>query len=157
MSRRLVVGLGNPLAGDDRFGPAVLQRLQEEGLPRHVDAIPSCTDLLDHIDRFLGYDAVVLVDALAGASAPPGTVEPVDEPTLLAWRAPSTSAHRLSPVEALRVFRALVPKAATRITLVAVSRTMPTTQSLTFRAHMGWCCSQRSIARAIRLLPNSQT
>jgi len=120
MSRRLVVGLGNPLAGDDRFGPAVLQRLQEEGLPPHVDAIPSCTDLLDHIDRFLGYDAVVLVDALAGASAPPGTVEPVDEPTLLVWRAPSTSAHRLSPVEALRVFRALVPKAATRITLVAL-------------------------------------
>jgi len=120
MSRRLVIGLGNPLAGDDGFGPAVLRRLQEIGLPGDVDAVPSCTDLLDHIDCFLGYEAVVLVDALTGTSAPLGTVDRVDESTLLAWRAPSTSAHRLSPVEALRVFRALVPRAATRITLVAL-------------------------------------
>jgi len=120
MSRRLVIGLGNPLAGDDGFGPAVLAKLVEKGLPHDVDAVPACTDLLGQIERFTGYQAVVLVDAVLGGGAPPGTVATVDEPTLLGWKARSAGAHRLSPVEALRVFRALQPDARTDVGLVAL-------------------------------------
>ena len=120
MTRQLVIGLGNPLAGDDGFGPAVLRVLEDEGLPIGVDTVPSCTDLLGFIDTFAGYASVVLVDAVVGADRRPGTVEVLDEATLLGWHARSTSAHLLSPVEALRVFRALSPSAHTRIVLVAL-------------------------------------
>ena len=120
MSRRLVLGLGNPLAGDDGFGPAVVQALQKEGFPADVDVVPSCTDLLGRIDTFAGYATVVLVDAVLGADRRPGTVEVLSEETLLGWDARSTSAHLLSPVEALRVFRALEPAAVTRLVLIAL-------------------------------------
>jgi len=121
MRRRLLIGLGNPLAGDDGFGPAVVARLLEEGdLPDDVDVVPSCTDLLGHLDAFPRYATVVLVDAVLGTNRPPGTVESLDEATLLGWEARSTSAHLLSPVEALRVFRALAPAAATRLVLIAL-------------------------------------
>ncbi|HEX5042997.1 MAG TPA: hydrogenase maturation protease [Candidatus Polarisedimenticolaceae bacterium] len=120
MSRRLLIGLGNPLAGDDGFGPAVVARLQQQGLPGDVEVVASCTDLLGRIDAFADCEAVVLVDAVVEGKDPPGTVAAVEESTLLGWEARSTSAHRLSPVEALRVFRALAPEAATRISLVAL-------------------------------------
>ena len=120
MSRQLVVGLGNALAGDDGFGPAVVRLLQEGGVSEDVDLVPSCTDLLGQIDLFERYAAVVLVDAVLGGGRSPGEVAYVEEATLLDWDARSTSAHRLSPVEALRVFRALAPEARTQVTLVAL-------------------------------------
>lgn len=121
MSGRLVVGLGNPLAGDDGFGPAVLGQLGEEGgLGEGVELVPACTDLLGLIDGLARHDTVVLVDAVAGTQGAPGTVTVFEESTLLSRPARSTSAHRLSPVEALRVFRSLHPEAATRFVLVAL-------------------------------------
>jgi hydrogenase maturation protease len=120
MTRHLVIGLGNPLAGDDGFGPAVVAKLQEDGLPPGVDTVPACTDLLGFIGGFERYAGVVLVDALTGGTRPPGSVETIEEAALLAWQARSSSAHRLSPVEALRVFRALEPEATTRIHLIAL-------------------------------------
>jgi hydrogenase maturation protease len=120
MSRQLVVGLGNALAGDDGFGPAVVRLLQDGGVSEDVDLVPSCTDLLGQIDLFERYARVVLVDAVIGGGRSPGEVACMDEATLLDWDARSTSAHRLSPVEALRVFRALSPEAGTQVTLVAL-------------------------------------
>lgn len=120
MSRRLVIGLGNPLAGDDGFGPAVVRRLLEEGLPPDVTTIPVCSDLLTQIDCLEAHETIVLVDAVTGGTVYPGTVEALEEAGLLGWEARSTSAHRLSPVEALRVFRVLCPQATTRIVLVAL-------------------------------------
>ena len=121
MSRRLIVGLGNPLAGDDGFGPAVLRHLDREGsLPEDVALVPTCTDLLGLLDVLERYETVVLVDALVGGDRPAGQVAVLEESTLLTWRARSTSVHRLSPVEALRVFRTLHPEAKTTVTLVAL-------------------------------------
>ena len=120
MNRRLLIGLGNPLAGDDGFGPAVVSRLVQQGLGPDVEVVPQCIDLLGQIDTFAAYQAVVLVDAVLGGGAPPGTVATVQESTHLRWEARSTSAHRLAPGEALRVFRALAPEATTRISLVAL-------------------------------------
>jgi hydrogenase maturation protease len=120
MSRGLVVGLGNPLAGDDGFGPAVAGRLRDEGLGGEVTLVEACTDLLGLVDELERHETVVLVDAMTGGGAPAGTVALVDDAALLRGRARSTSAHRLSPVEAVRVFRALRPAAPTRIVLVAL-------------------------------------
>lgn len=121
MRGRLLIGLGNPLAGDDGFGPAVMARLLEEGdLPDDVDVVSSCTDLLGHLDAFPRYASVVLVDAVLGADRRAGEVEVLTEEALAGWEARSTSAHLLSPVEALRVFRALAPAAATRLVLIAL-------------------------------------
>jgi Ni,Fe-hydrogenase maturation factor len=85
-----------------------------------VALVESSTDLLGLIDVLDRYALVVLVDALLGEEGPPSAVALLEESMVSDWHARSTSAHRLSPVEALRVFRALKPDAATRIVLVVL-------------------------------------
>jgi hydrogenase maturation protease len=119
-SRRLVLGLGNPLAGDDGFGPAVIARLRAEPALAHgADLRDAGTDLLGHIDTLAGYDEVVLVDAVVGLE-PAGCVTVIGEHTFSAWPADATGCHQISPLVAIRLFRALHPDARTRVTLVAL-------------------------------------
>jgi len=116
--RRLVVGLGNPLAGSDGFGAAVVARLRETGvLPAGVLLLDAGTDLLGHIDAFLPCDAVVLVDAIVGEGRP-GDVIVVGERTFERWPESATSCHHVSPLIAVKLFRTLHPQAATKVTLV---------------------------------------
>lgn len=119
--KRLVVGLGNPLAGSDGFGVAVLARLRARGdLPVDVSLVDAGTDLLGHIDTFLAYDDVVLVDVIVGTSHR-GEVVVVDERTFTAWPESAASCHHVSPLAAVKLFRTLYPEAATRVTLVGYS------------------------------------
>lgn len=69
--RILVACMGNVLRGDDGFGVAVADALGERELPPDVDVtevgisgVSMAQDLLD------GYDALVLVDAMAGDEEP---------------------------------------------------------------------------------------
>ena len=70
--RVLVAGVGNLFLGDDGFGPEAVRRLaQRGGLPGHVRVVDYgirgmhlAYDLLD------GYDALILVDAVALAGEP---------------------------------------------------------------------------------------
>ncbi len=73
--RTLVVGLGNPILGDDGVGWRVVQELQT----RHAlndGAEMDCLSLggLRLMERMLGYERVILVDALVDESIPPGEV-----------------------------------------------------------------------------------
>jgi hydrogenase maturation protease len=112
------VGLGNPLAGSDGFGVAVIAQIgRQDSLPDGVAIVDAGTDLMDHIDAFLAYDDVVLVDVIVGTSRP-GDITVVDEATFGAWPASAASCHHLSPLVAVKLFRALHPQAATRVTLI---------------------------------------
>ena len=118
---RLVVGVGNPLAGDDGFGGAVIDRLRQRGdRPESVDLVNAHTDLLGQIDTFAAYDEIVLVDAVIGAGAS-GGVAVFDEWTFSNWPDTSPGSHQMSPLAAVKLFRVLHPHAATRIMLVALS------------------------------------
>jgi len=118
--RRLVLGLGNPLLGEDGFGSAVIEMLrQRPDLPAAVDLVDAHTDLLAQVETLASYDEVVLVDVVIGAGHP-GDVEVVDEETFMRWPETSPSCHQISPLLAVKLFRALQPQAATRITLVAL-------------------------------------
>ncbi len=67
-SKRLVMALGNPLAGSDGFGAAVLARLREGGaLPADVALVDADIDLVGRIDALHAYDEVILIDAVVGA------------------------------------------------------------------------------------------
>ena len=118
--RRLVLGLGNPLLGDDGFGSAVIELLRRRpDLPAAVDLVDAHTDLLAQVETLGSYDEVVLVDVVIGGGHP-GVVEVVDEETFMRWPETSPSCHQISPLLAVKLFRALQPQTATRITLVAL-------------------------------------
>ena len=117
--KRLVVGLGNPLAGDDGFGPAVVQRLRDGVARDAVDVVDAGTDLLAHIESFAAYDEVILVDAVLDR-ARAGEVAIVEQEALLEFPDVAAGCHDLSPLVAVKIFRALHPEAVTRFALVAL-------------------------------------
>ena len=114
----LVLGLGNPLAGADAFGPAVIARLGSAvRLPDGVELVDAHTDLLAYLHRFADHDGVVLVDAALSADGHGVTL--VDEETFVSWDDRSLGAHEWSPVAVVKLFRCLHPHARTCVFLVA--------------------------------------
>ena len=104
MTRTLVAGIGNIFFGDDGFGVAVAERLAREPMPAGarvedfgIRGVHLAYELLD------GYDALVLVDAIALDGDPPGTLALLEidgpdrsgAPTDLVT--PVVDAHTMSP------------------------------------------------------------
>jgi hydrogenase maturation protease len=69
--RRLILGIGNPIRGDDALGIVVAERLRP-----HVDADVSsgCVAGLGVLDEITGYDEVIVIDAIHTGRDAPGTV-----------------------------------------------------------------------------------
>lgn len=70
----LVIGLGNPLIADDSVGLRVVQSLQTDlaNYPR-VDVTEDYWGGLRLMERMIGYDAAIVVDAICTGAAP-GTI-----------------------------------------------------------------------------------
>jgi hydrogenase maturation protease len=59
----LVIGLGNPLRGDDGVGPRLVEELNHRGLPGEVTALDGGAGGLDLLQVLEGWQRVVVVDA----------------------------------------------------------------------------------------------
>lgn len=118
----LVLGLGNPLADADGFGPAVVQYLRaSRDVPPDVELIDVHTDLLGFLDRFTGPGHVILVDAMLSAGS--SGIAVFSEETFSAWETRSTGVHGISALAVVKLFRQLqrptpTPFRDPRITLV---------------------------------------
>lgn len=116
----LIACFGNPLMGDDAFGPRLLELLSAHPMPPDVilkDLQAPGVDVLLHLD---GVDRLVLIDALA-SDDPPGALRIFDRDTLLEIPVdPRSSPHQPSLLETLHMARALNLLPA-RIHLVAMA------------------------------------
>lgn len=98
----LIVGLGNPLMGDDGVGIYVIRRLPELPVPEWVKIVDCGTDVLK-IMTYLGEQKlVVFIDAVDGA-AKPGTIFRMNKSQLFAFKGISKSAHMLSVIDSLKL------------------------------------------------------
>ena len=59
----LIVGLGNPLRGDDGFGARVIEELAKEALPNGTQLLDAGTAGLELVLEWMGREAVLVVDA----------------------------------------------------------------------------------------------
>ncbi len=66
----LVVGLGNPLRGDDGVGPRVAQALAEAALPPEVEVLDGGTRGLEVVNMLEGRRRAIFVDAADLGRAP---------------------------------------------------------------------------------------
>ena len=73
MEEVVVLGLGNPLLGDDGIGLKVVRALQEDGLPPGVTAVAAEGAFYQYWDLAARCRALIIVDALLGGG-PPGAV-----------------------------------------------------------------------------------
>lgn len=117
----LVVALGNPLAGPDGFGAAVLERLAATCAVGEVaDLLDAQTDLLGQIDRLARYERIILVDAILDVASF-GQVAVYDEDRFAGWSDASSSCHLVSPLVAIKLLRRLHPGTTPRVLLVGWS------------------------------------
>lgn len=117
----LLLGIGNPLLGDDGAGLRLLEALRSDvarwgGRVEAVDGGTQGMALLGYLER---RRALVLLDAVA-LGAPPGTVHVLEGDTLLAACTPGgQSAHEMGAGELLRA-AAMIGSLPERIALVGV-------------------------------------
>ncbi len=74
----LIVGVGNPLKGDDGFGIAALAAFRREPLPKYVRCLETGIGGMHLVQELMrGYDALILFDAVDRGD-PPGRVVVLD-------------------------------------------------------------------------------
>ncbi len=74
----LIVGVGNPLRGDDGFGIAALAAFRREPLPQYVRCLDTGIGGMHLVQELMrGYDALILFDAVDRGD-PPGRVMVLD-------------------------------------------------------------------------------
>ncbi len=80
LKRNLVIGLGNPLLGDDAIGLAVAQALDRDPrLSGDYEVLVGGTDLTQYADCLTGRDSITVVDAVL-SDEEPGTVTTYESP-----------------------------------------------------------------------------
>lgn len=104
----LILGVGNPLMGDDALGIWVVQQLRERpDLPPHVTVVDGGTEGIGLIPVMEPYRRVILVDA-AEMGLPPGTIRRLTWPEIrLTSQANPLSLHQSSLADALVLAEAL--------------------------------------------------
>jgi hydrogenase maturation protease len=121
MRPRLLVALGNPLAGDDGIGPALIRLAAADSrFPADTEVLEVGTDLLRFGDALAGRRSILLVDAVL-SDEPPGSVL-IAEHTSLVADGTRRTAHSIPAVEALELLRWSSPAlAGIRCTWLLVS------------------------------------
>lgn len=76
--RTLIVGVGNPILSDDGVGIHIARRLRDMDLDQvEVEELPASG--LELLDMVLGYDRVVIVDAIVTGGGSPGDFHVLQE------------------------------------------------------------------------------
>ncbi len=121
MTKTLIIGLGNPILGDDGVGWVVADALKEKGVKEEI--IRLSLGGLSLMERISGYERVILIDAMQTGQHPIGTVSvfPItDLPNPFSGH--SASAHDTSLLTALDTGHRLdIPLPTNKnITIVAI-------------------------------------
>ena len=140
MTKTLVIGLGNPILGDDGVGWKVAETVKERlgngsrpALPlppsgmKPSDGLPpvevDCLSLggLSLMERLLGYERAIIIDSMETSQSPVGTVrtfplELLADPTA----GHSASAHDTSLITALKTAESIGADIPKRVDVVAV-------------------------------------
>ena len=123
--KTLVVGLGNPILGDDGVGWKVVEAVSSQpsavGARQPVEFEFLSLGGLSLMERMLGYERVVLVDSMETGQAPVGSVRvfplaSLPDPGL----GHSASAHDTSLMTALRAAEQIGAEVPRRVDVVAI-------------------------------------
>jgi hydrogenase maturation protease len=99
------LGVGNPILGDDGVGFHVIQELLHSvgGRTPNIDIQDARLGGLNLLDVVLGYDKVVLVDAIKTASGEPGEIHRFTPEDFAGTVHLTTSAHDTNLATALKI------------------------------------------------------
>ena len=124
--KTLIIGLGNPILGDDGIGWRVAEQVQAH-LENEAASLPEfevdCLSLggLSLMERLVGYQRAIIIDAIFTRQSPPGTVTsfPLEAlPDRAAGH--TTSTHDTSLLTAIALGHSMGAPLPDTITIVAV-------------------------------------
>ncbi len=122
-----IIGVGNPLMGDDGVGIKVIELLHQQELPKSVELIDGGCGGLKLLPLLSGCRKLIIVDA-ADFSAPPGRVRTVTNADLhLLPPAAKQSGHDISLPELLQTAQKLQQLSPLLLYLVQVKSCRPNT------------------------------
>ncbi len=120
--KTLVVGLGNPILGDDGIGWQIAQKLQQlKEIPSDVTIECLAIGGISLMEELIDYDRAILIDAIVTHQLPVGSVSCYqlgDLPNLTSGH--MSSAHDTSIVDALKLGRSLGAHLPESISVVTV-------------------------------------
>jgi hydrogenase maturation protease len=116
LQQTLIVGVGNPLLGDEGIGPYAVRNLSQLPMPPDVDLLDCGCDLLNLVSYLpdswqAGIDKpkkIIILDAIR-AGGRPGRVYRFDLDELETIQTTTRSAHQLQTVDALRLLKKVCP------------------------------------------------
>ena len=127
--KTLIVGLGNPILGDDgagwRIAEQVQQRVQDDSTFRipHSEIDIDCVSLggLSLMERLIGYQRAIVIDAIGTGQHPIGTayhfrLDDLYDPT----SGHTTAAHDVSLMTAIQMGRSLGADLPEQIDVIAI-------------------------------------
>ena len=97
----VVIGVGNPLLGDEGLGIAAVERLKKRPLPRTVEVVDAGTDSLDALLDAKDAERVIIVDAVDAAREPGTLIRLSADDLFRSESEPLLSLHQLSLKESL--------------------------------------------------------
>ena len=121
--KTLIVGLGNPILGDDGVGWAIASAVSEHLSATAPSIEIDCLSLggLSLMERMLGYDRVVLIDSMETGQSPVGSVQTfplASLPDPMAGH--SASSHDTSLITALKTAQSIGAHIPKYVDIVAV-------------------------------------
>lgn len=120
--RARVIGLGQPAAGDDGVGLAVLDALRAEGVADDVELVQA-GDATDLVHLLAGTGNAVIVDAVLGER--PGEVVLLAPDDLAERGGCPVSSHGLGVFQAIELARAVAEPPAAEVRIVGVTVAPP--------------------------------
>ncbi len=118
--RTIIIGIGNPILGDDGVGIHVIRELKELVEDPDIVIEEAFTGGLNLLDMIVGFDRAILVDAVSKKDVEIGEVMVVDATKMQS--AHSMNPHDVSFPEALKLARKLgEKKIPAEITLVGIN------------------------------------
>ncbi len=89
--KTLILGLGNPILGDDSAGLKVAEIVRQRvALDPSLEVSEDYWGGLRLMERMIGYDQVIIVDAICTGAHPPGTVLHLDSNDIATQHTSST-------------------------------------------------------------------
>lgn len=115
----IVIGLGNPLLGDDGVGWRIAEALRQE---TNVEVDCLAVGGLALMERLVGYQRAILVDAICTGTQPEGTITccALEDLAAEAGGGHLASAHDASLAVAFQVGRALHAELPEQVIVLAV-------------------------------------
>lgn len=122
--KTIIIGLGNPILGDDGVGWKVAQKISDQlSVISDQSVAVDCASLggLSLMERMVGFERAILIDAMESAQGQVGSVRVIPLEALTNPSAGhSASAHDTSLITALQTARTMGLRVPSRVDVVAV-------------------------------------